>query len=180
MRVQSHKAMTVVISDFSVEWPRTGETRHARTCALESWPGIVHVAADQSQTRLRGGANQRPHELELPALGRLVFQDAETGEMVESTPATRGNRDAFGSVRKSTQEQSRLFRSAGIDSIQLRTDNLTARRSENFLRTRETEVARMKTSRKNAKTQVNTNLCLAFAAARLRCRERHPRHQAAD
>jgi uncharacterized protein (DUF58 family) len=35
------------------------------------------------------------HELELPALGRLILEDAETGEILEGQHRQRGSRDAF-------------------------------------------------------------------------------------
>jgi hypothetical protein len=63
------------------------------------------------------------YELELPALGRLVLEDAETGEVVELNTAKAGSRDAF-ALRQQRQlgDLTRQFRSSGIDSIQLRTD----------------------------------------------------------
>jgi hypothetical protein len=62
-------------------------------------------------------------ELELPALGRLVLRDAETGEVVEIHTGDARKRSAFAERQSKTQaDTARLFRSAGIDSIQLRTD----------------------------------------------------------
>jgi uncharacterized protein (DUF58 family) len=64
-----------------------------------------------------------PRELELPDLGRLVFQDAETGEIVEVNTGDPRKRTAFAVRQTREQEQLlRLFRRAGIDAIQLRTD----------------------------------------------------------
>src|SRR6266487_1873707 len=61
-------------------------------------------------------------ELELPALGRLVLKDAETGEVVEVNTGDLRRLRAFAERQAKTQgELLRLFRSAGIDSIQLRT-----------------------------------------------------------
>jgi uncharacterized protein (DUF58 family) len=88
--------------------------------------------AQASFTRLRQ-ANRKhdvvavqisdPHELELPNLGRLVFQDAETGQIVEVNTADERKRAAFAERQaKSQLEIARLFRKAGIDAMQLRTD----------------------------------------------------------
>jgi hypothetical protein len=64
-----------------------------------------------------------PYELELPALGRLVLQDAETGEVIEVNTGDARKRAAFAERQARTQtDLARLFRSSGIDAIQLRTD----------------------------------------------------------
>jgi uncharacterized protein (DUF58 family) len=112
-RVLPHKAIAVVISDFLI-------------------PEGNGTLPPQTQTALRM-ANRRHdvvavhiadrYELELPALGRLVLEDAETGEIVELNTAYAASRDAF-VLRQEKQhaEVTRQFRSSGIDSIQLRTD----------------------------------------------------------
>jgi uncharacterized protein (DUF58 family) len=129
MRVQSHKAITVVISDFlgsPVAPKRVGEKRpRPQMMLLES-------LAQASFTMLRQ-ANRKhdlvavqvtdPRELELPELGRLIFQDAETGEIVEVNTGDARKRKAFADRQAKEQEQLlRLFRRANIDAIQLRTD----------------------------------------------------------
>ena len=63
------------------------------------------------------------YELELPALGRLILEDAETGEIVELNTGHATSRDAFAlRQEKQRNDLARQFRSSGIDSIQLRTD----------------------------------------------------------
>jgi hypothetical protein len=77
-------------------------------------------------------------ELELPALGRLVLKDAETGEVVEINTGDARRLRAFAERQAKTQaELLRLFRSAGIDSIQLRTDQPYAAALGRFFETRE-------------------------------------------
>jgi uncharacterized protein (DUF58 family) len=62
------------------------------------------------------------YELELPRLGRLILEDAETGDIVELNTAGAAGRDAFAlRQEKSRGEIARQFRSVGIDSIQLHT-----------------------------------------------------------
>src|SRR6185503_10632320 len=63
------------------------------------------------------------YEFELPALGRLVLEDAETGEVVEINTRDFSRRSAFSAQQTAEQkEMERFFRSAGIDTIELRTD----------------------------------------------------------
>ena len=112
-----------------------------------------------------------PRELELPELGRLIFQDAETGEIVEVNTGDARKRKAFAERQAKSQEQlARLFRKAGIDAIQLRTDQpygVTLGRF--FENARKTEAARMNIfftqSRQGAK--------ICFASLRLCVRPRH-------
>ena len=129
LRVQSHKAIAVVISDFigSPASPRRAGEKRARPQMM-----LLESLAQASFTMLKQ-ANRKhdlvavqvadPRELELPELGRLVFQDAETGEIVEVNTGDTRKRKAFAERQAKEQEQMlRLFRKAGIDAIQLRTD----------------------------------------------------------
>jgi uncharacterized protein (DUF58 family) len=63
-----------------------------------------------------------PYELELPNLGRLVLQDAETGDLVEINTSDQRRRSAFAERGRRTQaELDRLFRGAKVDAIRVRT-----------------------------------------------------------
>jgi len=74
----------------------------------------------------------------LPALGRLVLNDAETGEVVEVNTGDQRKRAAFAQRQARAQaETARLFRSAGIDAIQLRTDRPYGVELSRFFETRE-------------------------------------------
>ena len=155
LRVQAHKAITVIISDFlgspvsrssgtgvspansEKQTPAQTETRRLEARAttprrVRSHMMLLESLAQASFTRLRQ-ANRKhdlvavqvtdPHELELPELGRLVFQDAETGEIVEVNTGDTRKRKAFAERQaKAQQDLLRVFRKAGIDAIQLRTD----------------------------------------------------------
>jgi uncharacterized protein (DUF58 family) len=144
LRVQSHKAIAVIISDFigSPAAPRQAGGKHLRPQML-----LLESLAQASFTRLRQ-ANRKhdlvavqisdPHELELPALGRLVFQDAETGEIVEVNTGDARKREAFAERQAKEQEQlARLFRRAGMDAIQLRTDQEYGAALKKFFENRE-------------------------------------------
>ena len=109
---------------------------------------LLESLAQASQPMLRH-ANRRhdvvavqitdPYELELPALGRLVLQDAETGEIVEMNTGDARKRAALSPSARPKRRATvlRLFRSAGIDAIQLRTDQPYAAELGRFFETRE-------------------------------------------
>jgi uncharacterized protein (DUF58 family) len=129
LRVTAHKAIAVVISDF-VGSPADALRQDGR--ALKPQMLLLESLAQASFTMLKQ-ANRKhdlvtvqitdPCELELPELGRLIFQDAETGEVVEVNTGDARKRTAFAERQARAQEQLlRLFRRAGIDTIQLRTD----------------------------------------------------------
>jgi uncharacterized protein (DUF58 family) len=129
LRVQAHKAITVIISDFlgsPVAPKRVGEKRpRPQMMLLESLAQASFAMLRQANRKHDLVAVQvtDPRELELPELGRLVFQDAETGEIVEVNTGDARKRKAFAERQAREQEQMlRLFRKAGIDAIQLRTD----------------------------------------------------------
>src|SRR5206468_4067012 len=100
MRVTPHRAITVVISDF-VGSPAV-QRKSKR--GLRPQMMLLESLAQASFSMLRQ-ANRRHdvvavqiadrHELELPALGRLVLTDAETGEVVEINTGDARKRAAF-------------------------------------------------------------------------------------
>jgi uncharacterized protein (DUF58 family) len=129
MHVTPHRAITVIISDF------IGSPAQSAAKGVQRTPGrmmLLESLAQASFTTLKQ-VNRRhdvvavqitdPFELELPALGRLVLRDAETGEVVEVNTGDAGKRTSFAMRQTRDQaELARLFRSAGIDAVQLRTD----------------------------------------------------------
>ncbi len=143
LRVTPHKAIAAVISDF-IGSPAvgTGGKRQLRSQMM-----LLESLAQAAQPMLRH-ANRRhdvvavqivdPFELELPELGRLVLQDAETGEIVEINTGDRRKRTAFAERQARAQaDLARLFRSAGIDAIRLRTDQPYSAELGRFFETRE-------------------------------------------
>ena len=142
-RVTSHKSIAVVISDFlEPAGPARAPDRRPPTRRPKS-----DVLSDLAYTALRQ-ANRRHDvvavhvtdrfETELPALGRLVLEDAETGEIVEVNTGTASGRAAFAERQAKAQaDLARLFRSARIDAIQLRTDQPYGVELARFFETRE-------------------------------------------
>jgi uncharacterized protein (DUF58 family) len=144
LRVIRRRAIVVLISDF------LGQTRPTRSdidAHLRRRVVLSETLAQTSATALRQ-ANRRHdvvgvqivdrYEQELPALGRLILQDAETGEVVEVNTADERKRKAFVERQVKTQDElARLFRVAGIDSIVLRTDQPYAAALGKFFEARE-------------------------------------------
>jgi uncharacterized protein (DUF58 family) len=127
-RVLPHKAIAVVISDFLMPEGNGGlppQTQIALRMANRRHDVVAVHIADR-------------YELELPALGRLILEDAETGEIVELNTAPAASRDAF-ALRQEKQyaDVARQLRSSGIDSIQLRTDEPYAAALGRFFEGRE-------------------------------------------
>jgi uncharacterized protein (DUF58 family) len=138
-RVLPHRAIAVVISDFITPSQRV--------------PGVSSAAHSQNplppelQTALRIANRKHDvvavqiidrYELELPALGRLTLEDAETGEIVELNTGPAAGRDAFAlRQEKQRNDLARQFRSAGVDAIQLRTDEAYSAALGKFFENRE-------------------------------------------
>ncbi len=141
----SHKAITVIVSDFlgsPVAPRRTGEKKAPRPhlMSLESLAQASFTMLRQTNRKHDVVAVQvaDPHELELPNLGRLIFQDAETGQVVEVNTADARKRAAFAERQaRALQDMARLFRRAGIDAMQLRTDQDYGPTLARFFETRE-------------------------------------------
>jgi len=140
-RVTAHRAIAVVVSDF-IGQP-TNETSSKKKA-----PAMLSESLIQSAFVSLRSTNKRHdviaiqvidrYELELPALGRLIFKDAETGEVVEINTSDSRKRGAF--AERQTKSQSdllRTLRSANIDTIQLRTDQDYGPALSKFFETRE-------------------------------------------
>lgn len=128
-RVTRHRAIAIVLSDFL---GHSAPTRSQMEAHLRRRAVFSSTLAQASFSALRQ-ANRRHDvvaiqtldrfEQELPALGRLMLKDAETGELIEVDTGDPRMRQAFAERQASTQQELlKLFRSAGIDSVQVRTD----------------------------------------------------------
>ncbi len=130
-RMLAHKAIMVLVSDFlstSAATPTASEKRGFQT-AIKQANRRHDLVAVQVADRF---------ELELPDLGRLVLEDAESGEVVEINSGNDATRNAFALRQwKSQEELARMFRSANVDAIQLRTDEPYGAALGRFFETRE-------------------------------------------
>jgi uncharacterized protein (DUF58 family) len=138
-RVTAHRAIAVVISDFID--PAAMDAKPAPGLA------VADPLAPHSQVALRQAHRKHDvvavhitdrYEMELPAMGRIVLEDAETGEVVEINTADEKHRAAFLQQQAGTQENLlRIFRTLGIDSIQLYTNQSYTAELGRFFETRE-------------------------------------------
>jgi uncharacterized protein (DUF58 family) len=127
-RVTAHRAISVVISDFLEPVFENGKASTSLSSVLRQANRRHDVVAVQIID---------PHELELPALGRLILRDAETGDVVEVNTSV-ATRRAFAEQQKSQQsELERMLRGARIDAIRLRTNESYAGALGRFFETRE-------------------------------------------
>ncbi len=143
-RMLPHKSVVVVLSDFlEARAPvrfGSGRMTIAPLPAAEPLAPATQVALRQAHRRHDLVAVQITdrYELEMPALGRLVLKDAETGEVVEIHTGNARQRAAFAEQQTLFQGALRkTFRTMGIDSIQLRTDQPYAALLGKFFDTRE-------------------------------------------
>lgn len=128
-RVLPHRSVVIILSDFLGETHtnRAEMQRHLRRKVLYSETlGKTSVAVLRQVSRRHDMLAVQitdPYELTLPNVGRLVLKDAETGEVVEVNTSDERRRVAFVSRQEKTQnELLKLFRAAGVDHINLRTD----------------------------------------------------------
>src|ERR1017187_6954860 len=123
-RVLPHRAIAVVISDF-ITPPQRASVVSPAARSQNPLPPELQTAlriANRKHDVVAVQITDR-YELELPALGRLILEDAETGEIVELNTGHVSSRDAFAlRQEKQRNDLARQFRSSGVDTIQLRTD----------------------------------------------------------
>jgi uncharacterized protein (DUF58 family) len=142
-RVTTHRSIAIILSDFitpnaTASW---NQWRRVPTHpAQPPMPPASLVALRQAHRRHDIVAVHLAdrYELELPALGRLILKDAETGEVVEINTGNARKRRAFAERQAAMRDElARMFRTAGIDSIHLRTDQPYAAALGRFFETRE-------------------------------------------
>lgn len=128
LRVTPHRAIAVIISDFMGATDENAEAARV--------PRILRQANRRHDVVAVRIADR--FEYELPALGRLVLQDAETGEVVEIDTGSETRRLEFKARQDRAQQAlTKLFRAAGIDAIELRTDQPYGVELSRFFETRE-------------------------------------------
>lgn len=143
-RVLPHRAVILVLSDFLGETnPSRAEiAAHLRRRVVRSESlGRVSATALRQVSRKHDLVAVQiidPFEEKLPDLGRLVLQDAETGEVVEINTHDQRRREAFALRQEKTRKElDRLFRQAKVDSIRVRTDEPYDKALQQFFDTRE-------------------------------------------
>jgi uncharacterized protein (DUF58 family) len=143
-RVVPRRAIVVILSDFLGQ---TTPTRQGMAAHLRRRVVLSETLGQMSLSAL-SRANRRHDvvavqiadrfELRLPELGHLVLKDAETGEVVEINPSDERKRQAFAQRQdRLRRDLQKLFSSAKIDAIQLRTDQPYEAALGRFFETRE-------------------------------------------
>ena len=127
-KVLPHRAVVVVVSDFLGETnPGRAAVRahlrrkvlHSETLGRLSQNILNQVGRRHDVIALQVGD---PREQSLPDVGRLLLQDAETGEVVEINTSDVRRREAFETrAKKSQKELDRLFRGARVDHLKILT-----------------------------------------------------------
>jgi uncharacterized protein (DUF58 family) len=142
-QVTAHRAVAVILSDFiEPQGPiRFGSKTPAQPASLAaplSPPSLLALRQAHRRHDVVAVQITDRYELELPALGRLLLKDAETGEVVEVNTGDARKRTRFATHRSEAQaDLLRLFRSLSIDSIQLQTDQPYAAALGRFFEMRE-------------------------------------------
>jgi uncharacterized protein (DUF58 family) len=126
--VLHRRAIVFLISDF--ESPKDEATARAE----------LRRAMRQTNRRhdLIAVHVEDPREKDLPNVGIVALEDAETGEIVELDTASPRVRDRF--KQQSLERARRLvsdFRSEGVDTLQLQTDSAYMPALQRFFKTRE-------------------------------------------
>jgi uncharacterized protein (DUF58 family) len=140
VHVTPHRSIAVVISDFLGQTMPPGSSANIRNKTAYVPPSPLQTILRQVNRRHDVVAVQvmDRFEMELPALGRLVLRDAETGETIEVNTGDARKRRAFADRQvKARAELLRVFRSAKVDSIPVRTDEPYASALGRFFEMRE-------------------------------------------
>jgi uncharacterized protein (DUF58 family) len=105
-QVMPRRSIVFIVSDF-ISTPGWG-------------PPLAHLARRHEIVAVR---LYDPLEMELPDLGMLTIQDAETGEQLFVDTHDRGFRKRFAQAAESRETALRAaFRDAGVDALELATD----------------------------------------------------------
>ncbi|HHT9116445.1 MAG: DUF58 domain-containing protein [Planctomycetes bacterium] len=119
-KITHRRTISFVVSDFIAN-----DYSHAVRIANKRHDMIAITIAD-------------PREQELPNVGFIELRDAESGEILLLDTADSLARKEFGALNnRRTQEQSRLFRSMGVDEILINTNRHHVEPIVRFFRMRE-------------------------------------------
>jgi uncharacterized protein (DUF58 family) len=127
-RVLQRRAVTFLISDFQ----STGDPAKTMS-ALQSAIRLTHTRHDLVAMHIRDR-----REEELPDVGVLAIEDAETGELLELQTSDPKVRARFAEVsRRHVETLRRLLNAESIDTLELRTGMSYVPPLMNFFKTRE-------------------------------------------
>ena len=112
-RVLSRKAVTFIVSDFCFE----GDQEQV----IESFRKKLQIT-NKRHDAIAVAVND-PRELELPDIGYIAIEDAETGEQVELNTSSASVRERYTKIASENRETlSRAVKSAGVDMLEISTE----------------------------------------------------------
>lgn len=119
-RVQRRKTVVFLISDF-LDYQATNNQQPTTTTTTNNL--FDTLALTNQRHDLISIALSDPRESELPKVGLITLEDAETGEMVEIDTGNKHTRQRYATLaRQRQQEFDSHMRKKGLDWIQARTD----------------------------------------------------------
>lgn len=118
-RVQRRKSVVFLISDFlDSNSPDIDSPLPASHSSLFTTLALTHQRHDLVSIALSD-----PREFELPEVGLITLEDAETGEMVEIDTGSRATRERYAQLARERRERFQTgMRKKGLDWIEARTD----------------------------------------------------------
>jgi uncharacterized protein (DUF58 family) len=118
-RVQRRKSVVFLISDFlDNEEPVNTLQPATRSDQLFATLALTHQRHDLVSIALSD-----PREYELPEVGLITLEDAETGEMVEIDTSNRRTRERYAQLARERRERFQIgMRKKGLDWIEAHTD----------------------------------------------------------
>jgi uncharacterized protein (DUF58 family) len=129
--VLRRRSVVFLLTDFLHSFANgTGQAQSGRDLLQEL--GLTNARHDLVCLHLHD-----PREADLPAVGLLTVEDAETGEMLELDSSRSTVRERY--ARENAQrlaELDRAFRRAGIDTLRLTTSGTFAQELQRFFETR--------------------------------------------
>lgn len=126
-KVTTRRTVTFLVSDFLEEVTEEADSNYKQALRIAS-----------KRHDVVGITISDPREWELPKLGIVEFQDAETGETILVDLADTRARAQFQQLAmKQIQQRDSLFRSAGIDTIKVHTGEPCIGELLKFFRMRE-------------------------------------------
>ena len=132
-RVVRRRAVNFLISDFCLanDFDASLENMRPKLQALNKRHDVVAVAVND------------PRESEIPDIGLLTIEDAETGEQVELDTSRQDVRDAFADLsQERRQKLKRGILSTGVELLELSNDQAYLPALLGFFKNRERRINR--------------------------------------
>jgi len=122
-RVQRRKSVVFLISDFLDNDSPQASINNQQPTTTDNQQLFTTLALTHQRHDLVSIALSDPREYELPEVGLITLEDAETGEMVEIDTSSRNVRERYAQLARERRETFQTgMRRKGLDWIEARTD----------------------------------------------------------